>query len=399
MKKAKLFMMLALALPMVAWGQTYVLQMDESCNFKYVEGTASPQDGGQPDYDAQGRSWYEEDYDDSGWNSIMAPLNSETCPNYKYYFRVSFDLSEVKENVYYFLHFEHWVNLFLYINGTFFRDDYSDWASNTYFHIPSSFLKEGKNVLAFYSNKHYSKDTGYFWTAKGIFYDTENKYYDTRGNIIDLPVVATDISALNNAIYADAIETYNEKSIDVQIKLKNANTAASYQFSIEMPDGVWLASDPSLVGDRHDEHSLTREGNTYTVISLPGGELSGNDGAVINLNLNVNRDAGTWPIKITKAVYAMPDGTRIGMPNVTVPITVKDLEKGDANNNQQITIADVVTIVNYIVGSANDSFSKKGADLNNDGIIDISDAQIALNKVLGRTFNSRQVSIDAFDPH
>lgn len=264
--------------------------------------------------------------------------------------------------------------------------------------IPAYLKKNGdKNILALYCQPIYESSG---WSA-GFFYDT--KFYDASSRPIDLPVVATDVSALNNVIYADAIEAYNEKIFNIQIKLKNANTAASYQFHVELPYGLYFEGTPTLVDDRHDEHSLSLEGGNWsfncTVISLTGGELSGNDGAIINLPFKPDRTfAGTWPIKITNSVYAMTDGTRIGMPNVTVPITFKDAEKGDANNNQQITIADVVTIVNYIVGSANDSFSKKGADLNNDGIIDISDVQIALNKVLGRTFNSRQVSIDALDP-
>lgn len=91
----------------------------------------------------------------------------------------------------------------------------------------------------------------------------------------------------------------------------------------------------------------------------------------------------------------MSDGRRIGMPTVWVPITIKYPEGGDANGDKDVDVADVVTIVNRIVGKDNDNYSERGADVNNDGFIDISDAQITLNKVLGR--NTRQVDSNLID--
>ena len=116
------------------------------------------------------------------------------------------------------------------------------------------------------------------------------------------------------------------------------------------------------------------------------------------MGINPLNDTGTLPIKITNAVYAQPDGTRVGMPTVTIPLTILAPEKGDANNDEVVTVADVVAIVNNIVGKDNDSFTKLGADLNKDGFIDIADAQLALNKVLKRN-NSRQApEEDLSDP-
>ncbi len=83
------------------------------------------------------------------------------------------------------------------------------------------------------------------------------------------------------------------------------------------------------------------------------------------------------------------------MPTVWVPITVKYPESGDANNDKEVDVADVITIVNKIVGKPNDKYHERAADANNDGYIDISDAQITLNRVLGR--NARQIDTSLFD--
>jgi hypothetical protein len=199
-----------------------------------------------------------------------------------------------------------------------------------------------------------------------------------------MPVVATDVSTMANAIYADAIETYTEKDLNVQIKLRNAYEASSYQFNIILPWNVEIR-DAVLDDARHDEHTLSIQDGRIAVISAAGGDLSGNDGNVIKLKLRVGEYIPcTLPIKITNAVYAQPNGTRVKMPNVTIPLTILEAIRGDANNDQSVTVADVVAIVNRIVGKANDSFSRHAADYNKDGLIDISDAQSALNVVLKR---------------
>ena len=396
MKKARLFMMLALALPMVAWGQTRT----ELCN--YEGGSKFVLMNGEKDLpyaDAQGKSWYEVDYDDSGWTTTANMVYEQVTPESWLCERISFNLAEVKDDVFYYYNKGNFMYQKIWINGVYIGEVRTHEADLV--PIPKSVLKTGENILAKIGMY------GYEEISFSIFYD--NILYERNGQIFeDFEVTdATDITQLSNAVYMDAIESYTEKVIEVQIKLKNVNTIANYQFNLILPFGVRLLEEPTLVNNRHDEHSLSHDGNLnfdrnicFSVFDLTGGELSDNDGAVINLKLYISpyRDAGTFPIKFTNAVFVTPEGTRIGVPPVYVPITVNETEKGDANNNQQITIADVVTIVNHIVGATNDSFSSKGADLNNDGMIDISDAQIALNKVLGRTFTSRQVSLDALDP-
>ena len=390
-KLSTLAVMLCVFLQVWADTRTYVLSTEESCDFKYYEVPEHHKFDVQPDVDAQGHNWTELDYDDSNWNSAAGePLSnairqeSGVC-----YFRVSFTLSEVKEDAYYFLyvwghnmplepHYDYSHPLSYYgINGHFISE-HRIWGLDNYFVIPHSFLKTGRNVLTVTNTLVKSEG----WCVKGIFYDS--KYHDVNGSIIDMPVVATDVSTMANAIYADAIESYSEKDLIVQIKLRNAHEASSYQFFVNLPWNVTI-QDAILDDTRHDEHTLNNQDGRIAVISAAGGDLSGNDGNVIKLKLRVSEYIPcTLPIKITNAVYAQPNGTRVKMPNVTIPLTILEAIRGDANNDQSVTVADVVAIVNRIVGKANDSFSRHAADYNKDGLIDISDAQSALNVVLKR---------------
>ena len=55
---------------------------------------------------------------------------------------------------------------------------------------------------------------------------------------------------------------------------------------------------------------------------------------------------------------------------------------GDANNDQAVDVADVVAIVNYILGEPNDPFVEAAADVNGDGKIDVDDVVAVVNIIL-----------------
>ena len=55
---------------------------------------------------------------------------------------------------------------------------------------------------------------------------------------------------------------------------------------------------------------------------------------------------------------------------------------GDANGDEAVDAADVVSIVNYILGKPSSSFNDKNADTNGDGQILVDDAVGTVNKIM-----------------
>ena len=72
---------------------------------------------------------------------------------------------------------------------------------------------------------------------------------------------------------------------------------------------------------------------------------------------------------------------------------------GDSNNDGVIDMADIVSMINYIMGKPSADFNKVLADLNNDGEIDIFDVIKLINLVLERKTSTRSNtrSTDEFD--
>ena len=61
-----------------------------------------------------------------------------------------------------------------------------------------------------------------------------------------------------------------------------------------------------------------------------------------------------------------------------------DIICGDANSDGSVDAADVVSIINYIIGKASSSFNEKNADSNSDGQILIDDAVGTVNIIINK---------------
>lgn len=88
----------------------------------------------------------------------------------------------------------------------------------------------------------------------------------------------------------------------------------------------------------------------------------------------------------TKAkVSVMSEGKQ---PSICVEATAKygsadeDVDSGDANGDGTLDAADVVSIINYILGKPSSSFNEKNADVNEDGQILVDDAVETVNIIM-----------------
>lgn len=210
-------------------------------------------------------------------------------------------------------------------------------------------------------------------------------------------IVVTDISAIDNAIYIDPFTTRVGGDVNIEICLKNAETATAYVFDLVLPEGVTVAKNDKgkfidALSGRHDDHTRTfndKGNNTYSLSTLSGNSepLSGNDGAIRLVTLHVadGMAEGVYAVEIKNASYSKPDGTLVSLPNTTTSVTVEDYVQGDVNGNNGVDIGDAVSIVNYLVGKESTTFVEKAADTNKNGQIDIGDAVTIVNYLVGKT--------------
>ena len=201
----------------------------------------------------------------------------------------------------------------------------------------------------------------------------------------------TDISLLTDAAYAEPAAGLQGGEAVLTICLKNAQATNAYSFDLVLPDGVTV--DSYTLSNRHNGHAESMNRNeatgvySFAVLSLQSIEVSGNDGAIWTLNLNVAEgvEVGEYAVKIQNAKYSLISGaSKVSMPETTSILIIEDYVKGDVNNDGDVDIADAVCIVNYVVGKDTPVFVSKAADVNGDGDVDIADAVRIVNLVVGK---------------
>ena len=67
---------------------------------------------------------------------------------------------------------------------------------------------------------------------------------------------------------------------------------------------------------------------------------------------------------------------------VSLMISDTSLALGDINNDGNINVSDIVAIVNYIIGTPNETTYDVAADMNEDGVVNITDIVSLVNQII-----------------
>ena len=205
-------------------------------------------------------------------------------------------------------------------------------------------------------------------------------------------VNVTDIAALADAIYAESITSQSGTEATLTICLKNAKAATAYSFDLQLPTGVSMVEDQYTLSNRHNGHQeivnqLGTGKYSMAVVSLQTKEVKGNEGPIWTIKLKIadNLANGDYAIKISNAKYSLTSGSsKVNMPETISKLTICQYVKGDVNSDGDVDIADVVCIINHVVGLPTPSFVEQAADANGDGDVDIADAVRIINFVVGK---------------
>lgn len=88
---------------------------------------------------------------------------------------------------------------------------------------------------------------------------------------------------------------------------------------------------------------------------------------------------GTYPIVVTMGSV---ENYNVIFVNGTLTVTKPSFIMGDANGDKVVDVADIVAIVNCILGEPGAGFVRSAADLNGDGKIDVEDVVAVVNIIL-----------------
>ena len=206
---------------------------------------------------------------------------------------------------------------------------------------------------------------------------------------------------MDDAIYIEPFNVHIGRDINIDVKLKNAQTASSYSFNLVLPEGITIADDGNggfkeaiTLSSRNSKHTVMTNkiaDNIYRigVTSLSGKSLTGNDGTVLTIEAHVGDNFSGYGDRIVirspQIVYS--NDTKPTVQKTVTRVDVIWYQKGDANGDDEIDLADVQVIIKHYVGKPVATFIDWVADVDGDGETDLADAILVLNYHMGRIGN------------
>lgn len=223
-------------------------------------------------------------------------------------------------------------------------------------------------------------------------------------NIQEITVDCTDLSLYDNAIYAVDVTGWAGKEVNLPIDMKTTYDVKSFQFDINLPDGVELLTSES--GDyvvektsrvpKSYELEIAKPGtallNTWRVMAYPSGlngKIADREGTVLNLALSIPDDIsliGEQVVKVSNVKITRTSNTTDLIEDEFISkITVPSYTMGDVDGNRDINVGDVTSMIEAIYGQPADNYDQRAADIDGNGVVDVNDLVCVIDIIYERT--------------
>ena len=243
--------------------------------------------------------------------------------------------------------------------------------------------------------------------------------------VTPLSVPDTDYTTIDNTIYLEQHEGVAGGQVTLSVRMKNTADIAGYEFNLQLPEGVSVATDSDgfLMAELSEERTTKQKTNSFGAMIQPDGTLKvlcgtmvknpatgalytfeGNDGEVARITLDISEklSAGDYPLYLKNVTVSMPNSTYFETASLKSTLTVNDYLPGDVNGDGRVNVVDFLATANYILGSTPEVFVVNAAnvidDQKEDGSpkINVSDLLGIANLILGseETAGANRMTMD-----
>ncbi len=174
----------------------------------------------------------------------------------------------------------------------------------------------------------------------------------------------------------------------VAIKLSNTNDKlTAFYITLTLPTGLTL--DSVKTTDRYSGGITVGnpDTNEYNLCGLDAnlGTITGTSGDLILITVTASSSFSGGTGKLLNMDFITTDRQHVRPADASFKVTAEagsDVLVGDANKDGVVNVNDVMTIVNYLLGSSPAVFSFENSDVNGDGEINILDVMEVVNIML-----------------
>lgn len=239
----------------------------------------------------------------------------------------------------------------------------------------------------------------------------KNVFADATYNSAELLVEYGCIDAYKDALYWNEFRHIIERSSDdyftideisasrgscvtIPVELINKNVISSFQADLYLPAGIELMK-------KNGEYMLELSNRATTSHIITAAEqsdgamrilcyssqveaLTGNDGELFSMAVEIASNFnGESNIQMKNIKLITPDNTELPASELNVELLLTAGNKGDANSDGNVDIADINTVAGYIVSPAGRQINLTQADVSEDGDVNVIDLVGVSNIILG----------------
>ncbi|MBO4821753.1 MAG: hypothetical protein J5548_09850 [Prevotella sp.] len=213
-----------------------------------------------------------------------------------------------------------------------------------------------------------------------------------RKNIIFLVVALLGIASFSKAenVSIDDFTIKQGDIVQVPLKLTNTNTnLTAFSMTLTLPNGLKLLGGESTSRFAGTIEVGSPDTNVYNVcgIDLASGVISGTSGDLVILTFEASQDFKGGYATITEVDFITNDRRHVRCADSSFKVDYEpsgNLFIGDVDNNGIVDISDVMSAVNKMLGKNVSPFNFANADTDGSGEIDIVDVMNIVNIMLGK---------------
>lgn len=187
-----------------------------------------------------------------------------------------------------------------------------------------------------------------------------------------------------NQLTLDGERDTNQKGYTLKVGMDNYTPdLVGMQFDVHWTNAMHYES--VKASDRWNNEHVTAipiNDNTLRVVAytIPSTAISGNSGELMRLHFTCNDEAyeGTT-VRIDSISLSNTKGEQ---KSSIQGLAMKIVKMGDVNDDGVIDVTDVTMLINRVLGTKSTNFHESVADMNGDTVLDVTDVTLLINKVL-----------------
>lgn len=216
--------------------------------------------------------------------------------------------------------------------------------------------------------------------------------------VILIAALAVAFGVAADRFYIEDFAINPGETVVMELQLDNEMSYTAFQTDLYLPEGLTLNSDADRYGfaltDRKSDHVLSVSplpdgGYRLLSYSVTLGAYHDNTGPLLTVPVTVDMDF-TEPsiIWLKKILFTTTAGREIHFEDKSCAVTIAPVVLiGDVNEDGKVDIADLTTLIDFILGNEVSPFNSINADINCDGRLGIDDITGLIDLLLARKTN------------